>query len=81
MDSSWSEVQQICDPNLSKVSAVSALCWDPYHELLWAGNDSVRETMTLRTLNAALSLACKEDSVHVGTLTFHTHLVNQLKQL
>lgn len=42
MDSSWSEVQHICDPNLSKVSPVSAVCWDPYHELLWVGNDSVR---------------------------------------
>lgn len=42
MDSSWSEVQHICDPSLNKVSPISAVCWDPYHELLWAGNDAVR---------------------------------------
>ncbi|KAG0174836.1 poly(A)-specific ribonuclease [Apophysomyces sp. BC1015] len=42
MESTWSEVQHICDPNLNKVSPVSALCWDPYYELLWVGNDSGR---------------------------------------
>ncbi|KAI9273599.1 hypothetical protein BY458DRAFT_508312 [Sporodiniella umbellata] len=42
MESQWTEVQQICDTNLNKVSPVSALCWDPYHELLWTGNDSGR---------------------------------------
>ena len=43
MESQWIEVQQVCDTNLNKVSPVSALCWDPYHELLWVGNDSVRK--------------------------------------
>lgn len=41
MESAWTEVQQICDTNPNKVSPVSALCWDPYHELLWVGNDTV----------------------------------------
>lgn len=50
MDSSWSEVQHICDPNLNKVSPVSAVCWDPYHELLWVGNDSVSISCTCRPL-------------------------------
>lgn len=45
MESQWTEVQQVCDTNLNKVSPISALCWDPYHELLWTGNDSVRENM------------------------------------
>jgi PAB-dependent poly(A)-specific ribonuclease subunit 2 len=43
MESTWTEVQQVCDTNPNKVSPVSALCWDPYHELLWAGNDTVSE--------------------------------------
>ncbi|ORE03413.1 hypothetical protein BCV72DRAFT_32113 [Rhizopus microsporus var. microsporus] len=42
MESQWTEVQNICDVNTSKVSPISALCWDPYHELLWVGNDSGR---------------------------------------
>ncbi|KAI7871039.1 ubiquitin carboxyl-terminal hydrolase-domain-containing protein [Spinellus fusiger] len=42
MESLWNEVQHTCDINLNKVSAVSSLCWDPYHELLWVGNDSGR---------------------------------------
>ncbi|KAI9027485.1 hypothetical protein CLU79DRAFT_580535 [Phycomyces nitens] len=42
MESTWSEVQHTCDIGLNKVSPVSALCWDPYHELLWVGNDSGR---------------------------------------
>lgn len=49
MESQWIEVQQVCDTNLNKVSPVSALCWDPYHELLWVGNDSVRKKKKKRT--------------------------------
>ncbi|KAI9313283.1 ubiquitin carboxyl-terminal hydrolase-domain-containing protein [Dichotomocladium elegans] len=42
MESTWTRVQNICDPSLEKASPVSALCWDPYFELLWVGNDSGR---------------------------------------
>ncbi|KAI8384404.1 ubiquitin carboxyl-terminal hydrolase-domain-containing protein [Radiomyces spectabilis] len=44
MESSWNEVQSFCDPNINKVSPISSLCWDPFRELLWVGNDSGRVT-------------------------------------
>ncbi|ORX47159.1 hypothetical protein DM01DRAFT_1293001 [Hesseltinella vesiculosa] len=42
MESQWTEVHQLCDTNPSKISPVSALCWDPYQELMWVGQDSGR---------------------------------------
>ncbi|KAI8997062.1 ubiquitin carboxyl-terminal hydrolase-domain-containing protein [Pilobolus umbonatus] len=42
MENTWNEVQHICDSNINKVSPVSYLRWDPYHELLWVGNDAGR---------------------------------------
>ncbi|GAB5593792.1 poly(A)-specific ribonuclease [Umbelopsis nana] len=42
MESQWTEVHRTCDNDPNKISPISSLVWDPYQDLLWAGNDKGR---------------------------------------
>jgi hypothetical protein len=82
MDSSWSEVQHICDPNLNKVSPVSAVCWDPYHELLWVGNDSVSIYLVLNNqqIDHIYLLLFRAEFVHIMEKDYNViHLGKPIK--
>lgn len=37
----WLQLRTICDPALTEAPAITTLAFDPYQELLWAGNDKV----------------------------------------
>ncbi|CAJ0636991.1 2238_t:CDS:2 [Entrophospora sp. SA101] len=40
----WLQLRTICDPALSEAPAITTLAFDPYQELLWAGNDKGQVT-------------------------------------